>query len=83
MAISSDVIQAWLSNYDPEGVTIGVVASHSAFRSSTEHGWRGSGPLASLWVRIEDDSAAPSLVLTLMNGLCSTITMTCSITPNG
>ena len=30
-----------------------------------------------------DDSTAPSLVLTLMNGSCSTITMTCSITPHG
>lgn len=41
MAISSDVIQAWLSNYDPEGVTIGVVASHSALQIL--HGARMEG----------------------------------------
>ena len=37
MAISSDDSGMALQ-LRPEGVTIGVVASHSALRSSTEHG---------------------------------------------
>ena len=41
MGVSYDTVRAWLSEYDPSSITIGVVASHSSLQIL--HGARMEG----------------------------------------